>query len=226
VLLAVCVVGVVVAEETIAPRQGAVASLVPRIQLPRELWRPVAASAAVFVATWPLGGFYQAFGSIVAVDVLGSTSALAAGVIFASIMVLNPVGGIAASTLEPRRAFAVAMLMYAALLTTALAALRLGSPSLFVMAGLVGGALQGMAATCAMRMLLPRTRIEHRAGVLAAIYGIAYGSVAVAGLAAAPAAAEQPLDTVALIYGGIGIAAALAAPFLLPRNPIEQRKLT
>jgi MFS family permease len=226
VLLAVCVVGVVVAEETIAPRQGAVASLVPRVQLPRELWRPVAASAAVFVATWPLGGFYQAFGSIVAVDVLGSTSALAAGVIFASIMVLNPVGGIAASTLEPRRAFAVAMLMYAALLTTALAALRLGSPSLFVMAGLVGGALQGMAATCAMRMLLPRTRIEHRAGVLAAIYGIAYGSVAVAGLAAAPAAAEQPLDTVALIYGGIGIAAALAAPFLLPRNPIEQRKLT
>lgn len=224
VVLGACVVGVVVAEETIAPRRGAVASLVPRMQVPRELWRPVAASAAAFVATWPLGGFYQAFGSIVAVDVLGSSSALAAGAMFASIMMLNPLGGVAASTLEPRRAFAVAMIMYAAVLATALVALRLGSPSLFVLAGLGGGALQGVAATSAMRMLLPRTRIQHRSDVLAAIYGIAYASVAVAGLAAAPAAAQMPLDVVALIYGGIGIAAALAGPFFLPRSPIEQRK--
>ena len=225
VVLGACIVGVVVAVETVAPRRGAVASLVPRVRVPRELWRPVAASAAVFVATWPLGGFYQAFGSIVAVDVLGSTSALAAGGMFASIMVLNPVGGVVASTFEPRRAFAVAMLMYAALLAIALAALRLGSPSWFVLAGLVGGALQGVAATSAMRMLLPRTRIQHRSDVLAAVYGIAYGSVAVAGLAAAPAAAQMPLDLVALIYGGIGIAAALTGPFFLLGTPTEHKEL-
>lgn len=222
-LVVACGAGVALARETVEPRRGAMASMVPRVRVPTELWRPVAASAAVFVATWPLGGFYQAFGSIVAVDVLGSTSALAAGAMFASIMALNPLGGSAASAVEPTRSFVGAMLGYAVLLATALVALRLGSPSLFVLAGLVGGALQGVAATCAMRMLLPRTRIENRSDVLAAIYGIAYGSVALAGLAAAPAAARLPLETVALIYGGIGISAALAGSLLLPRHHVEQR---
>ncbi|MDF1704900.1 MAG: MFS transporter [Aeromicrobium sp.] len=222
VALVLATVAVVLAPETVAPRAGARASLVPRVLVPRALRRPTAAVAFVFVATWPLGGFYQAFGSVVADDVLGSTGALAAGAMFASIMVLNPVGGALSARLPARLGAMSAMLGYAILLAAAGAALWGGRSDVFVVASLLGGVLQGIAATSAMRLLIPLTRIADRAEVLTAIFATAYGSVAIAGLGAAFLASSLPLESVAMVYVGLGVLAALVASALPTAAPASE----
>ena len=223
VALAFCAVGLWLSPETVRRSPGALASLRPRVQLSRRLRRATLAAAAVFVATWPLGGFYQAFGSVVADDVLGSRSPFAAGVIFASIMVLNPVGGVLARRVAPRRGVVSAMVGYAIILIGAALALRVGNAWLFVGASLIGGLLQGVAATCAMRILLPRTRIADRSDVFAAIYLIAYASVAIAGVGAARLAEHLPLDSVVMVYVATGLIGALAAGLLPPRHVPPRR---
>lgn len=224
VALSLAAVALTRAPETVERRPGAIASLVPKIRVPHGIRRSTAAAAFVFVATWPLGGFYQAFGSVVALDVLGSSSALAAGAMFASIMILNPLGGVLAARTPARAGVAVGMLGYGAALLCAAIGLVLGSALAFVIASLVGGVLQGVASTSAMRLLLPRTTVSDRADVLTAIYVTAYGSVALSGIAAAILAPQMPLESVALVYVAVGASAAVVAAFLPPRQNVPRER--
>ncbi|MGH4001668.1 MAG: hypothetical protein ACRDTJ_29870, partial [Pseudonocardiaceae bacterium] len=138
--------------------------------------------------------------------------------------VLNPVGGVIASRMRPRPGVVIGLLGYAGLLTCAAAAMWFGSAAVFVTASLLGGVLQGVAATCAMRILLPRTQVSDRADVLAAIYFVSYGSVAVAGIGAAFLAPRLPLESVAVIYAAIGVTAAIGGSLLPPRTTANTRE--
>src|SRR5918994_565103 len=73
-------------------RRLVLASLWPRLQVPARSGRLVLAAGAAFVATWSLGGFYQAFGPSVVAEYLGTMNPLIAAAVFASVMVLNPLG--------------------------------------------------------------------------------------------------------------------------------------
>src|SRR4051812_6898821 len=90
--LAGCAALIALGRETITPNRGVLASLRPRVHVPRSARRLLPAASATFVATWALGGFYQAFGPSVAADQLGTSSALIAAVIFASLMAPSAIG--------------------------------------------------------------------------------------------------------------------------------------
>ena len=72
--------------ETMPRRRGAMASLRPRLQVPAGSGQLLLAAGAASVATWSLGGFYQAFGPSVAAEHLGTTNPLVAAAVFASVI--------------------------------------------------------------------------------------------------------------------------------------------
>ena len=100
-VLVVCAVLMAMSPETMPRRRGAAASLRPRLQVPAGSGRLLLAAGAAFVATWSLGGFYQAFGPSVATEQLGTTNPVVAAGVFASVMVLNPIGGPLSGRLAP-----------------------------------------------------------------------------------------------------------------------------
>jgi hypothetical protein len=100
-LLAVCAVLLLASPETVTCARGVVASLRPRLAVPAEVRPLLPAATAVFVSTWALGGFYQAFSPSVATDNLGTTNTLIAAAVFASFMAPNAIGRPLTGRLSP-----------------------------------------------------------------------------------------------------------------------------
>jgi MFS family permease len=211
-VLAVCAVLVAVGPETVARVPGAVTSLRPQVRIPPAARRFLPVASATFVATWALGGFYQAFGPTVAADQLGTTNALVAAAVFASLMAPSAVGGPLAGRLNPATAQRAGMVVYLLAVAVVLASLRLGTVPLFLIASAVAGVAQGATMTGSMRALLADAGPADRAGLLAAIYLISYSGAAIPGLIAGQLSHTLDLFTIAV---GYGILAALACVITL-----------
>jgi MFS family permease len=91
-VLAVCGVLLAFSRETVSRSPGAIGSLRPQIRVPPAARALLPTASAIFVATWALGGFYQAFGPSVTSEQLGTSSALVAAVVFASFMAPGAIG--------------------------------------------------------------------------------------------------------------------------------------
>lgn len=190
--------------ETVQERTRAAAALRPRLTLPTGRGKELGIAMAVLVATWPLGSFYQAYGSIVAADLLGSDSLLVAGGIFASIMILNPVGGSLSALVSARWSVMAGLVGFGVALAIAIVALWHENPVIFTACSLVCGVAQGAAATGSMRLLLPHLVPADRAGVLATLYFVAFGSVGLCSLVGGWVAARADLEVVAVCYATLG----------------------
>lgn len=213
-LLVVCVGLLVGSPETVARRRGARASLRPRIAIPDRVRPLMPAAGVVFVSTWALGGFYQAFSPTVSAQALHTRSTLVAAVVFASFMAPNAIGGPLTGRLRAATAQRLGMLVFAAAIIVVVVSLHAGSTLGVIAASLIAGTAQGAASTGTMRDLLNQTDASGRAGLLAAVYAISYSGAAIPGLIAGRAAVHLGLVQVAAAYAALALAAALAVPVL------------
>jgi len=212
VVLVICAALMVLSPETMPPRRhGALASLWPRLSAPAGKRRLLLAAGAAFVATWSLGGFYQAFGPPVAAEYLGTSSPLVAAAIFSAVMVLNPLGGPIAGRLPSPRALRAGMLLFALAIAGIVVSLHAGMIWSFIAASLVVGAAQGVASTASIRALLLGASADERAGLLATIYLISYCGAAIPGMIAGELARTLTLFQIALGYAALGLVAAAVA---------------
>jgi len=211
VLLVVCALLLAVSPETMTQSRGALASLRPRLQWPKDAGRMLVAAGAVFVATWSLGGFFQAFGPSVVSERLGSSSPLVTASVFASVMVLNPIGGPAFGRFTPSTAVRTGMVLFVLAVAGIVASLHAGAILPFIGASLVVGLAQGAASTGGIRALLAKATTSERAGLLATIYLISYSGTAVPGLIAGRLARSLDLFQIAEGYAVLGVGAALLA---------------
>ena len=169
-VLVVCAALMAMSPETMPRRRGAMASLRPRLQVPTGSGQLLLAAGAASVATWSLGGFYQAFGPSVVAEHLGTTNPLVAAAVFASVMVLNPLGGPLSGRLPPATGLRAGMTLFVLALGGILVSLHAGAIVPFIAASLVVGVAQGAASTGGMRALLTDAQPEERAGLLSTIY--------------------------------------------------------
>jgi MFS family permease len=211
-VLVACMALIVAASETVARAPGALAALRPEVRVPAAARGLLPAASATFVATWALGGFYQAFGPSVAADQLGTTNTLIAAVIFASLMAPSAIGAPLAGRTTPAGAQRIGILVFFAAVVAILLSLHAGAVVPFVIASAVAGAAQGTTFAGSMRALLAQATAAERAGVLSAIYLISYGGAAVPGLIAGQLSRSLRLFDMAL---GYGVLAGLACAFTL-----------
>ena len=219
-VLALCAVLMAMSPETMPRSRGALASLWPRLQVPAGSGRLVLAAGAASVATWSLGGFYQAFGPSVVAEHLGTTNPLITAAVFSSVMVLNPLGGPLAGRLRPATALRAGMTMFVLALVGIVVSLHAGAIVPFIASSLVVGVAQGAASTGGMRALLTRSQAEERAGLLSTIYLISYGGTAIPGMIAGELASTVDLFQIAVGYAVLGIVAAIIA-MIAARNPVD-----
>jgi MFS family permease len=183
------------------------------------------AASATFVATWALGGFYQAFGPSVASDQLGTNSALIAAVVFASLMAPSAIGAPLSGRSTPATAQRVGMVIFLAAVVVILISLRLGIVAAFIAASAVAGTAQGATFAGSMRALLAGAGPAERAGTLSAIYLISYGGAAIPSLIAGQLSRTLNLFDIALGYGALA-ALACAVTLATARGPRPTRATT
>ena len=224
-LLLACMGLILAARETVARTAGAVASLRPQVVVPEAARRLLPAASATFVATWALGGFYQAFGPSVAADQLGTSNTLIAAVIFASLMAPSAIGAPLAGRTTPARAQRIGMVVFFGAVLAILLSLHAGAVVPFILRRR-RGRRTGTTFAASMRALLSQASAAERAGVLSAIYLISYGGAAIPGLIAGQLSRSLSLFDIALGYGAL---AALACVITLaaarrprPTPPTDQ----
>ncbi len=126
-LLALCAALVLAAAETVRRTAGAVASLRPQARVPATARPLLPAASATFLATWALGGFYQAFGPSVAADQLGTTSTMVAAAVFASLAGPSAIGAVLAGRVTPATGQRLGMVAFFLAVGVILLSLRLGA---------------------------------------------------------------------------------------------------
>lgn len=210
-VLVVLAVGLLLSPESVQRNEGAVRSLRPRILVPHGRGRVLFAVGAGLVATWSLSGFYQALSPVLAADELGTDSALVVAVVFSSIVVLSPVGGLLTGRWRSVVAVRVGLVAFVVATAGILTALTTGQIGWFLAASALAGIAQGMANAGGMRTVLAHAAASDRAGLLATIYLISYTGAALPGLVAGRLATSVTPEHIALGYGALVLVASLVA---------------
>ncbi|WP_265457005.1 MFS transporter [Enterococcus sp. HY326] len=177
--LVVCLVGIVFSNETLAERRkGALKSLVPNISIPDKA-KPYALPAAfLFITSWSMGGYFQAYSSTVGAEIFNINSPLLAAIILSMYMIPNPIGIRIGQFFSRTRAQQVGEILYASSVGLLVVSFTLQSLILCFIAVLGAGISQGISYSSAMQNLLDNSKPEEKAGVLSFIYLLSYGGAA------------------------------------------------
>jgi MFS family permease len=166
--------GVLAIRETVTPKPGALATLVPEIKLPRQLRGSVLVAAPVLFAVWALASLYGALGPALVRELTGSSeailgalslTALAAPAVLA-IVVLRPA--------EARTVMRTGIISLISGVAVTMLALDLRSITLFFVGTVVAGVGFGSGFQGGIRTVLPRAEAHERSGVLSLLYTVSY----------------------------------------------------
>lgn len=191
---------VAVMPETGSKRSGALASLRPRVSVPRPARGAYVRAVPALVATWALGGLYLSLGPSLAAQLTGSSNLLwGGGVVF----LLTGVGAGSAVVFRKVRAPVQMLGGCLALLIGAgvtIAAIEAGSIAALLLGTGVSGIGFGTAFLGAYRTVVALASPSDRAGLIAAIFIVVYLSAGLPVLTAGIATAHIGLHGTALGY--------------------------
>jgi MFS family permease len=186
-LATLCVAGaiaVIFMPETVTPRPGALASLVPRIAVPPAARAVFMRGLTVSFGIWAMAGLFLSLVPSLMQQVFGIHSGIVNGAVIA---VLFGVGSAAPSFLRSRTPAAVAAIgpaFSAAGAMLLLTSLSLGMPWLFFTGAAVAGFGSGGAFSAQVQLLAPLARDNERAELFAALYVVSYLSFSVPAMVA------------------------------------------
>ncbi|MGX1494902.1 MFS transporter [Streptomyces tendae] len=200
---------VIVSPETATPAPGAWRSLRPRVGVPARVRRLLPVAAAVFLATWAAGAFYQAFVPALVEEQLHTRSTLIIGVVFAAYMGSSVVGAPLGGRFTPASAQRLGMISFLAGMTGVITAIATGTLVLLIGATVFAGAGQGIAISAATRGLLHGSTLADRAPTFSVIYLLSYSGATIPALVAGQLTSALSLPQISLGYGALALASAL-----------------
>lgn len=195
--------------ETVTPRAGALASLVPRVSIPVRARAEFARGLPVFIAVWALGGLFLSLAPSLMHHVFGIDSGVVNGL---TIAVLSGVGAVAPTLLGRFAAPRPAILGMASLalgLVLLLAALATRSLALFFVGTAVAGIGFGGAFSALVQTLAPLAQSHERGELFAAIFVVSYLAFSLPAMLAGFLVA--PLGLLATVEGYAGVLLLVAA---------------
>lgn len=204
--------------ETASPMPGVWRSLRPRVHIPIRARHLIPAAAAVFVATWSTGAFYQGLVPALVADQLGTRSPLILGLVFSAFMATSVLGAPIGGRFTPAAAQRAGMIMFLMGLVGAASATATGTLPLFIGASVVAGVGQGIAISAAIRGLLYGSMLAERAPIFATVYLINYGGAAILSLVSGELSNVFALPQIAFGYAGLAVVATVIT-VLAARNP-------
>ncbi|WP_369259317.1 MFS transporter [Geodermatophilus amargosae] len=214
VLTVVFVLGAVLAwalPETSPRLPGALASLRPRVEVPRPQRRAFLVATPALVALWAMGGLVLSLGPSLTAGVFGVEDHLVGSLLILCMQGSAAVGGLLARDLAPRRAMASGCLVFATAVVGLLVALLTGTLWLFFAAAGVAGLGFGAAFLGCVATVTAGVSPGHRGGLLSSIFVVGYLAFSIPAIAAGLAVDTLGLRVVAEAYGVVVIVLAVVA---------------
>src|SRR5271170_6978548 len=203
-------------------RAGVLASLRPRVSVPRQARATFATAVPCLIAVWALAGLYQSLGPALAVQVIGSRD-----LVWGGLMVFLLTGVAAAATvafrgLAPRTAMLAGCLVLLAGLAVTFAAIATTTAAAFLAGTAVACVGFGLVLLGVNRSLIALAAPAQHAGLIAAIFIINFLGLSIPVVIAGVATAHFGLHRTALAYC-VAIAAlvAVAAGSLILRSRLS-----
>jgi predicted MFS family arabinose efflux permease len=193
ILTVVTLLGIAIAvfsPESVTRAPGALRSLIPRVSIPKAARREFAAAAPVVAAVWMLAGLSLGLAPTIVRNVFHFDSGLLNGLSGFIAPAVSAVVGVTFARVGARRSISIGI--YASIVGVIGIVLGVTLGSLGVMMGgqVLAGIGFGAAFGGALRIILPLAAAHQRAGIVAAVYVVAYLffglPVVVAGQLAAP----------------------------------------
>lgn len=209
-VLAICLLLCCNSMETVMRKPGVLSSLKPQLGLPPLARHAFRIGVFVFVPTWALGGFFQAFGPAMAMEQLHSTSALAAALVFASIMAPSPIGASLAGRVSVANAQRIGMVTFALSIGALIFTLSNGLLVPFLIASVCAGIAQGAVLSSSINSIVSKATLEERANVLGLIYATSYTGAAIPTLIAGRFSESYSLVQVISAYGAMALVGCIA----------------
>jgi MFS family permease len=190
--------------ETANTKPGALASLWPRVHVPRAARATFAAVTPVNIASWSLGGFYFSLMPAVVRAATGTTLPIVGGLVVAALTFSGAVAVVALRKLAPEKMFLLGIITLALGVLTTLAGVQYQNVGVMLFGTVVGGTGFGTVFSGTLRSVLPFAQPGERAGLLSAYFVVGYLSFSLPALAAGFLAPIVGLTRTADFYG-IGV---------------------
>jgi len=153
-------------------RVGVLASLRPRVGVPRQARAAFAAAVPCLFAVWTLSGLYLSLGPSLAAQVTGSRDLLWGGLLVFLLTGVAAAATVAFRGLAPRTAMLAGCLILLAGLAVTFAAIAAASAAGFLGGTAVADVGFGLALNGTNRALIPLAAPTQRAGLIAVPPGI------------------------------------------------------
>lgn len=205
--------------ETAPRRPGAVASLRPRLAVPRPVRGQFLVAVPIVVATWAIGGLYMSLGPSLVAGVLHLRSHVLGGLVVAMLTGFGAGASFVARNRAPRQVMvAGALALAAGMLLTLLALATLWTPLLFASVAVAGLGF-GAGFFGAFGILARQAPAEQRADMFAAVFVVCYLAFSVPAIVAGLCVPALGLRQTAIGYGTVVLVLALSAAVLGRRAP-------
>ncbi|MFZ4894018.1 MFS transporter [Plantibacter sp. Mn2098] len=180
ILFLVALVLIILSPETVTPVPGALASLTPRIRVPKAARRDFAAIAPGLVGTWMVASLMLSLGASITHQVFGIQNGAVNGIVIA----LQPIAAslailFIAGRLTPRQSMVIGYWVVLGGVALEIGSLVFTSLPLLIVGAIVVGAGFGGTFSGALRTLAPLAASHERAELFAAIYLVSYLSYGV-----------------------------------------------
>ncbi|HMJ37469.1 MAG TPA: MFS transporter [Baekduia sp.] len=217
----VAVAGVLAMPETVAARGGWASMLRPRIGVPQAARGTFVAVAPVLLATWALGGLYLSLGPSLAASLLHSSSHVTGGLVIVALTATGAFASLAVRGHRPEHTMIAGATLLAVGVGLTLIGLNQGSTALFFAGSVVAGAGFGPSFAGAFKTVIQLAPAAERAGLIAAVYVLAYLGFSLPAIAAGVAVAHQGLLHTTNVYG---IAVMALAAWATGVSVVRQRR--
>ena len=201
--LALAFLGILTIPEPAIRIPGALASLRPRVSIPRNAKRSFVAATPCLVAVWALAGYYLSLGPSIFSQVIGSRNELWGGVMIFLLTGLGAASAVVFRTINPPTAMLIGCICLLVGATTTVFAIATATTITVLIAASVSGVGFGTAFMGAFRTLTALAGPNDRAGLVAAIYTVTYIAFSVPALIAGVAVAHYGLHGTALVYSRV-----------------------
>lgn len=211
---------IAISRETAPLTPGAWKSLRPQVSAPPHVRSLLGVAAAVLLATWSIGSFYQAFVPGLIQGDLHTNSPLVLGLVFAAYMAPSALGAPLSGRFEPATAQRIGMLTFLTGMAGIITAVAVDALGVFIVATLVAGAGQGLAISATTRGLLHDSTVTQRASIFSVVYLLSYTGATIPALVAGELTGVLALPQIAVGYGAFALAATLIT-LLAGKNPAD-----
>jgi predicted MFS family arabinose efflux permease len=181
-------------------RAGGLASLRPRVRVPREARPEFLASVPAIVAGWSVTGMFLALIPSLVTTVLHVGFGAAGGLSIAVLFLANTAGGAWAVRHTPGAAISLGAVCLTLGSAGLAAALVLTSLIVFVIGSVIAGLGTGLTLNATLRVISAATSAKARSEVFSAAYVISYTALSVPSLAAGLLARWWGLEATAYLY--------------------------